>query len=132
ALSIGKVHSTAKVVLKPDGTIQRASAVVVEQATANGQALSPGAVDPSAPEASSPSGDDPLPTGELKKLGIEVTSLSQENTEDGVISAGFRISKPVDFGPGGTGGVTVILGQVTARARGEGSVLLEPPAGSNL
>ncbi len=129
ALHIGGVHASAKVVLRPDGTLERTADVGFDNATVAGTPVvfTPTGVVP-APGVSAPAG--PTPAQELAATGIDVVQLSKENTADGIVSGGLQITKKQDFGPAGPGYIRVVFGQASARARGEATVLT-PPAGSS-
>lgn len=128
ALRIGGVRSSARVVLKPDGTLERTAEVAFDNATVAGApvAFTRDGVVP-ASGVTPPAGA--TPADQLKDSGIEVVQLDREDTPDGVVAGGLQITRVQDFGPGGPGYIRVVFGQAAARARGEATVL-EPPARS--
>jgi len=124
-LHIGGVVSSAKVVLQSDGTLKRTATVSYDQATVAGQPVvfTAHGVAPAGP---APAAAGLSPAEKLGDSGIEVVQLDKEETADGVVSGGLQITKSGDFGPAGPGYIRIVLGQASARARGEGTVLLEP------
>ncbi len=114
-LLIGGVSSTARVVRDASGEVQRSSSFKVS-------AIQVGAltVDLTADGFSVGGTPVPAPVTDtintvLAAAGLEMRLLPVVETESAIVAGGLELVRPQDFGPLGTGTISVILGQSSAR-----------------
>jgi len=123
-LKIGSVYSRAVVTRLADGTLQRESSLEVKGATIAdvGVEITPKGI--KTPGGEVPTGGDQF-SQILKQAGLSVTYVNREDTSDGVVGAGLRITQSFDAPRFGVGAITYAIGQASASV---GGALDSPPA----
>jgi hypothetical protein len=118
-LRIGRVLSKAVAVLSPAGEVMRRSQLDVSGVAIGDAAVGLGPDGFTAEGTSIPlRPGDPLLRA-LAEHGLEVRWVAEEPVPGGIVAAGLRITRRQDFGPGGAGAVTFLLGQSTAAVTGQ-------------
>jgi hypothetical protein len=132
-LKLGGVKSKAMVVRKADGALTRESSLNVTGATVADVAVEITPQGIKTPGGGIPTGSDQF-TQILKQAGITVTYVNKEDTADGVVGAGLRITQTFDAPRFGVGGITYTIGQASASIGGalDGSPSLPVDSGGSI
>lgn len=112
---IGAVSSTARMERDADGRLTRSSSF-------RASAIQVGALSVDLTPEGFSIGGTPVPApiadvvnGALAAVGLELTLLPSTTTDSAVVAGGLELVRPQDFGPLGTGTISLILGQSSAR-----------------